>query len=487
MANGRRTARLAGGAEDFSDLTANTIVGTDAANDLISLTTSAHISARITDETGSGALVFATSPTLVTPALGTPASGVLTNCTGLPIATGVTGLASGVATFLATPSSSNLRSAVTDETGSGALVFGTSPTVVTPTIASFANSTHNHTNSAGGGTITEAAISNLGTAAALVADNLSVFAATTSAQLAGVISNETGSGALCFATSPTLVTPALGTPASGVLTNATGLPVGGLANGTDGELITWNASGVAATVAVGSNNHVLTSNGVGAAPTFQAAASGGISNVVEDTSPQLGGDLDAQGTHDIVDIAKLGVGVDSVTSIVSFVDDTAGDGIYRFVNSRTVDSDTTAALRVGVGAATTTTNARFVQFRGGATTDANGTIVGSITINNNATAFNTSSDERLKENIVATATGLSELLQINVRDFNFIADPGENTRQGFVAQELADIYPEAVNVGGTGEIAADNGDAWGVDYGRITPLLVKSIQELEARIAILEG
>ena len=53
-------------------------------------------------------------------------------------------------------------------------------------------------------------------------NNLSVLAATTSAQLAGVISDETGSGALVFATSPTLVTPALGTPASGVATNLTG-------------------------------------------------------------------------------------------------------------------------------------------------------------------------------------------------------------------------------------------------------------------------
>ena len=70
-----------------------------------------------------------TSPVLTTPALGTPASGVMTNVTGLPISTGVGGLGSGVATFLATPSSSNLISAVTDETGTGSLVFGTSPTI----------------------------------------------------------------------------------------------------------------------------------------------------------------------------------------------------------------------------------------------------------------------------------------------------------------------------------------------------------------------
>jgi hypothetical protein len=62
-------------------------------------------------------------------ALGTPSSGTLTNCTGLPVSTGVSGLGSGVATFLATPSSSNLAAAVTDETGSGALVFGTAPSI----------------------------------------------------------------------------------------------------------------------------------------------------------------------------------------------------------------------------------------------------------------------------------------------------------------------------------------------------------------------
>jgi hypothetical protein len=82
-------------------------------------------------------------------------------------------------------------------------------------------------------------------------------------------------------TSPTMTTPALGTPASGVLTNATGLPIAGIANGTDGELITWNASGVAAAVAVGSADEVLTSNGSGAAPTFQAAAGGGPDQAVQ--------------------------------------------------------------------------------------------------------------------------------------------------------------------------------------------------------------
>ena len=83
--------------------------------------------------TGSGTVVaLATSPTFVTPVLGTPTSVTLTNGTGLPISTGVSGLGTNVATFLATPTSANLAAALTDETGTGANVFATSPTLVTP-------------------------------------------------------------------------------------------------------------------------------------------------------------------------------------------------------------------------------------------------------------------------------------------------------------------------------------------------------------------
>ena len=71
-----------------------------------------------------------------------------------------------------------------------------------------------------------------GSGDALVANPLSQFAATSSAQLLGVMSDETGTGALVFATSPTLVTPALGTPTSVTLTNATGLPLTGLVAST---------------------------------------------------------------------------------------------------------------------------------------------------------------------------------------------------------------------------------------------------------------
>jgi len=138
---------------------------------------------------------------------------------------------------------------------------------------------------------------------ALTTSPLSQFAATTSAQIAGVISDETGSGALVFGTSPSLTTPALGTPSSVTLTNATGLPLStgvtgtlAITNGgtgqtsqtaafdamapttTKGDLIVSNGTDNVRLPVGGTNGHVLTVDSAESTGVKWAAASGGGSS-----------------------------------------------------------------------------------------------------------------------------------------------------------------------------------------------------------------
>lgn len=110
--------------------------------------------------------------------------------------------------------------------------------------------------------------------------------------------------------------------------------------------------------------------------------------------------------------------------------------------------------------------------------NANGA-VGTIFTNGSTTSYNTSSDERLKENIRDT-THTVDINDIQVREFDWKAD-GSHQRFGFIAQELETVYPEAVHS------PEDADEMKSVDYSKLVPLLVKEIQTLKTRIETLEN
>jgi hypothetical protein len=159
-----------------------------------------------------------------------------------------------------------------------------------------------------------------------------------------------------------------------------------------------------------------------------------------------------------------------------FVD--AGNSYVNLNSSATPDASvagfmfTADQLYTSAGAATTLNyQVRFYNGNG---------LVGSITTDGSATAYLTSSDQRLKENIADADDAGSKIDAIQVRKFDWKVD-GSHQDYGMVAQELQLVAPEAVS----GD--ADSEEMMGVDYSKLVPMMLKEIQSLRARVADLES
>ncbi|MCB9813502.1 MAG: phage integrase N-terminal SAM-like domain-containing protein [Pseudomonadales bacterium] len=158
---------------------------------------------------------------------------------------------------------------------------------------------------------------------------------------------------------------------------------------------------------------------------------------------------------------NFGVGQNSPTAKLEVIVDSA-NYVSKFFN----DGNNANRLGLLIKAGADSGSGTLIQFN-----DGDGTDVGEITFSGTTTTYGTSSDIRLKENIRETNFSLADLLQVEVKDYEFISEDSKRTHTGFIAQQLAQIYPEAVYI-------PENPDEyWSVDYGKLTPLLVKAVQE----------
>ena len=210
--------------------------------------------------------------------------------------------------------------------------------------------------------------------------------------------------------------------------------------------------------------------------TYGAQITIGKNNGCKISSTQESTDDDKQGlafftksSSQVADSAVERLRIDSSGNVLVGTTDQ-----YAFNGGFTVQTDTVDYINVGHASSVASGN-YYAAFRHGTNT------LGTITQNGTTgILYNTSSDERLKENITDSADADSKVDAIQIRQFDWIAD-GSHQDYGVIAQELVTVAPEAVSEGDTEE------DMMGVDYSKLVPMLIKEVQSLRSRVAELEN
>lgn len=144
-----------------------------------------------------------------------------------------------------------------------------------------------------------------------------------------------------------------------------------------------------------------------------------------------------------------------------------------YIESTTADNNGMVVLNANTNSNWGSNWHEFIMFRN------QGALIGSI-VNSGTTAvsYNTTSDERLKFNIKPTNFSIKDLMKIQIKDYQYKTDSSKTSLTGFIAQQLYNVIPNAVTKGGSDEKT----NPWQVDYGKITPYVVKAVQDQQELI-----